>query len=111
MKSCLEALRILELKKKKTVSWDKNSERESWDSSVEEGRPVGVYEMCRVFVEEIVSLSLLMSKNLKLKTVNKSWTNFVFFGFPMSISHVCYWSYILGPIYVTVIDERIGRVM
>ena len=29
--------------------------------------------MCRVFVEEIVCLSLLMSKNLKLKKVIKSF--------------------------------------
>ena len=54
----------------------------SWDSSLEESSrflvsPVGVYEMCCAFVEEIVSLSLslslLMSKNLKLKKVNKSF--------------------------------------
>ena len=48
----------------------------SRDSCREEGRryrPVGVYEMCCAFVEEIVSLSLLMSKNLKLKKVNKSF--------------------------------------
>ena len=66
MTSCPEALRIFEVDKKKTVSWDLNSERESWNSSLEEGsrifghaeaRPVGVYEMCRAFVEEILSLS------------------------------------------------------
>ena len=34
---------------------------------------LGVYEMCRAFVQEIVCLSLLMSKNLKLKKVNKSF--------------------------------------
>ena len=48
--------RILEFEKKKN----------SWDSSLEEGRrflelaearPVGIYEMCHAFVEEIVSLS------------------------------------------------------
>ena len=58
----------------------------SWDSTQEEGsrflvRPVGVYEMCctwwgsdgKVSLErKFVSLSLLMSKNLKLKKVIKS---------------------------------------
>ena len=47
--------------KKKAVSWDLNIERESWDSSLEEGNrflvPPRVYEMYRAFVEEIVSLS------------------------------------------------------
>ena len=66
MTSCPEALRILEFEKKKTVNWDLNSERESWDSSLEEGSrflvsprrdQLGVYEMYRAFVEEIVSLS------------------------------------------------------
>ena len=48
------------------VSWDLNSERVSWDlnserekrfSELAEARQVGVNEMCRTFVEEIVSLS------------------------------------------------------
>ena len=70
---------------------------ESWDSTLEEGRrfsevakarPVGVYEMCHALIEsvswelkmneqsaekEIVSLSLVMSKNLKLTKVIKSF--------------------------------------
>ena len=107
--------------KKKTVRWDLNSERDSWDSSLEEGRRffVGVYEMCRAFVEEIVSLSLLMSKNLKLKMVIKSFVPEPIssvFGFLYAYEHlwtfsvsvwICLfhvfgsWSYIFGRGYVT----------
>ena len=80
MMSCPEALRILELKKKqlgeirvlKKVAesrpvgvYGMPARWWSWDSTLEEGRrfselaearPVGVCEMCRAFVEEIVSL-------------------------------------------------------
>ena len=50
---------------KKIDSWDLNPERKTWDSSLEEGSrflfspkrdQLVVYEMCRAFVEEIVSL-------------------------------------------------------
>ena len=58
---------------KKAVSWDSTLEEGRRFSELAEARPVEVYEMCRAFVEEIVSLSLLMSKNLKLKKVDKSF--------------------------------------
>ena len=62
MTSCPEALGILEFEKKKTVSWDLNSERVSWDlgldeesrfSELAERRPVKIYEICRAFVESV----------------------------------------------------------
>ena len=72
MTSCPEALRILEFEKKKTtVSWDLNSERQSWDSSLE-ARPVGVTK-CVTRLLKRLCLSLLMSKNIKLKKVLKSF--------------------------------------
>ena len=66
MPGSAEDFGIWKKKKKNPVSWDLNSERESWDSSVEEGSrflvspsrdQLGVYEKCCAFVEEIVSLS------------------------------------------------------
>ena len=72
---------------KKAVSWDLNSERESWDlgldeanrfSEFAEARPVVCSggrtwwsEMKKSAQKEIVSLSVLMSNNLKLKKVIK----------------------------------------
>ena len=77
MTSCTEVLRISEFEKKK-----KNSELRFEGSRFF----VGVYVMCRAFV---VSLSLLMSKNLKLKKVIKSFVPEPIssvFGFPIYIS-------------------------
>ena len=95
MLPCPEALRILGIWKKTPVSWDSDLGEAKrlcglrtprvgwgWDSTLDEAsrfselakaRPVGVYEMCHAFVEEIVCLSLLMLKNLKLKKVIKSF--------------------------------------
>ena len=66
---------------KKAVSWDLNSERESWDSILEEGRWFLVSPRwdqlgstkCAVCLLKKLCLSLLMSKNLKLKKINKSF--------------------------------------
>ena len=92
-------------KKKKTVSWDLNSERVSWDSSLEEGSQFLVLPRrdqlestkCAVRLLKKLCLSLLMSKNLKLKKVNKSFIPEpkesrqvfrVFFGF------FCLWTFV-----------------
>ena len=66
---------------KKTDSWDLNSARKSWDSVLEEGNrflvsprqdQLEVYEMCSRLLKKLC-LFLLISKNLKLKKVNKSF--------------------------------------
>ena len=66
---------------KKTVSWDLNSERVSWDSSLEEGSrflvsprrdQLGSTKHAARLLKKL-HLSLLMSKNLKLKKVIKSF--------------------------------------
>ena len=76
MKSCPEALRILEFE----LSWDLNSKRGSWFSELAEARPVvcgggaarsGV--RWKIQHRRKLCLSLLMSKNLKLKKVIKSF--------------------------------------
>ena len=77
MTSCLEALRILEFGKKLVEIRVSRKVVDFW-----------VYKMCCVFVEEIVSLSLLMSKNLKLKKVNKSFVPEPISCF--SDSYMCY---------------------
>ena len=59
--------------KKKKNSWDLNSERESWDSSLEEGSRFLGSTKCTVRLLKKLCLSLLKSKNLKLKKVNKSF--------------------------------------
>ena len=73
MTSCPEALRMVGIWKKTSVSWDSSLEEGSRFLVSARRDQLGVYEMCRAFVEEIVSLSLLISKNLKLKKVNKSF--------------------------------------
>ena len=92
MTSCPEALRILEFEKKKTVSWDLNSERVSWDSSREEGSrflvsprrdQLGSTKCAACLMKKIVSLSPHV-ENPQTQKSNKKfriWTNFVFFGF------------------------------
>ena len=65
---------------KKAGSWDLNSERESWNSSLEEGSRLLVSPRrdqlwstkCAAGLMKKLCLSLLMSKNLKLQKVNKS---------------------------------------
>ena len=67
--------------KKKTVSWDLNSEQQSWDSSLVEGGQFLVSPRrdqlgttkCAARLLKKLCLSLLMSKNLKLKKVIKSF--------------------------------------
>ena len=112
---------------KKTVSWDLDLDEASWFSELAEVRPVGVYGMPARWLSQWAEswwctnsqhskklcLSLLMSENLKLKKVNKSFVpdpkesrqNFVFFGFlcimniyvcstylyDMYISHIYIW--------------------
>ena len=76
-----EALGTLEFEEKNPVNWDLNSERECWDSSLEEGSRFLVSPKrdqlgstkCAARLLKKLFLSLLMSKNLKLKKVNKSF--------------------------------------
>ena len=105
MTSSLEALKILEFEKK-TVSWDLNSERESWDSCLEEGswflvspRRDQLESMkCATCLLKKLCLSLLMLKNLKLKKANKSFVPEPILCFSDSLclfNISVFWSYIL----------------
>ena len=60
---------------KKENSWDLNSERESWDSSLEECSLFLGSTKCAARLLKKLCFSLLMSKNLKLKMVNKSFVS------------------------------------
>ena len=90
----------------KAVCWVPASERQNWDSDLGEAGRLCALQAPRVgWVESwrckssqhrkivCVCLSLIMSKNFYLKGNKKfrTWTNFVnvvYFGFPMSISHI-----------------------
>ena len=88
MTSCPEAgLRILRFEKK-AVSWDLNSEQESWDSTLEGRQFSELAEAILVVCGGVAArsgvrwksqhrkklcLSFLMPKNLKLKKVDKSF--------------------------------------
>ena len=80
-------------------SWDLNSERVNWDSSLEEGSRFLVSPWrdqlestkCAVRFLKKLCLSLLMSKNLKLKKVIKSFVPEPISrisGFPIYILHI-----------------------
>ena len=87
MTSCPEALKILEFEKKN--SWDLNSERESWDLGLDEASRFSELAEARPVVcgggaargglrwksrhRNKLCLSLLMSKNHRLKKVIKSF--------------------------------------
>ena len=83
-------LRILEFEKK-SVSWDLGLDEASRFSELTDARPVVCDRVPHVvgwdgevsIERNCASLSLFMSKNLKLKKVNKkfrTWTNFECFG-------------------------------
>ena len=98
MTSCPKAMGWRFWNLKKRVSWDSTLEEGSWFSGARRGQTSSFQRgAARSRVRwksqhsKKLCLSLLMSKNLKLKKVNKSFvpeTNFVFFGFSMSISHI-----------------------
>ena len=95
MTSCPEATSwgFWDLKKKKTVSRDLNSEQVSWNSSLEEGsqRDQLGSTKCAAHLLKKLCLSLLMPKNLKLKKVNKSFvTEPIFRVFRIPI---CVWTW------------------
>ena len=114
------------LEKKKTVSWDLNSERNSWDSSLKEGSrflvspkrdPFGSTKSAARLLKKLC-LSLFMSINLKLKKVNKSFVPEPILCFSDSYMFInimkilCLfhefvsWSYIFGCRYITVVAVR-----
>ena len=116
MTSCLEALRILEFEKKKE-SWDLGLDKASWFSELAEVRPVGSTKCAtcggvkwKSQHSKKLCLSLLMSKNLKLKKVIKSLIPEPIACFSDSYMHmnimniICVWT--LRMLYVYVHYER-----
>ena len=102
----------------KTVSWDSTLDEGSWFSGARRGQTSslqwgaargGVRWKSQICKKLCMSL-LLMSKNFKLKKVNKSCVPepeesrqcFVYFGIPSVYFAYSYHGRIFGPIYVTI---------